>query len=91
MAEQKPVNLQQRNKVLHQQNENLRADLAKARAELTGLKDELSVKDRKIAQMQQAADIARNDIRNYLNSTSWRITAPMRIVRNFVFRLFGRR
>jgi len=46
--------------------------------------------EQQIKSLENALDIARNDILNYKQSTSWRMTAPIRFGRNLLKRFTGR-
>jgi len=61
--------------MLKKRNQKLREDNEKLRAENEALKAS-------ITQLVEDLDIARNDIKSYVGSTSWRITKPMRMLKS---------
>lgn len=61
---------------LKKRNQNLRAQNEKLSKENEALKTS-------ITHLVAELDIARNDIKSYTNSTSWRITKPMRMLKSW--------
>jgi len=74
---------------LFNQLENSKAENAQLKSKIQvneKIKGQLKHKDDMIVMMREEAERARKETRDYANSTSWRITAPLRAV----FQIFRR-
>ncbi|NNE56516.1 MAG: hypothetical protein HKN36_00255 [Hellea sp.] len=89
MAEQKrPKNprLQKLTKQVNElslANEKLRTERDMLLKLLNEKREEATQKDRMIIMMRNEAERARAEVKSYSNSTSWRITAPVRAIIRF--------
>jgi len=64
-------------------NEKLRTERDTLLKLLNEKRDETEQKDQMIIMMRNEAERARTEVKSYANSTSWRITAPVRAIIRF--------
>lgn len=68
---------------------NLSAEISDKEEQVVANTNEIKRQAKVIGVLRQELDIARKDLDNIKNSTSWKITGPIRTLRNAAKRLTG--